>query len=411
MSKHLTLPCKCVVNQILAKMTNEQKRKQITTMFGAYSKRLERLYDEFIRRLTTLAHRIGVDVEDFLKKDGLFRFDKYPELRQEFNNIFIDYVQKNVLCYRAGITDGVALAYAHDATAIGAFSVLSNKAISHARETAAATFIRTRLQAKDGLSLSHLVWNYAQQAKSEFEVAISNVIADGLKKGTSAADLGLKVRQYLNNPDMMYRRYHRTKIDANGNKRDEVKWRKRVIDDSGKVRFVEEPLEQVGMGHYRSARKNSDRLMRTEINNAYHRANCERWQKEPFVIGILIELSPQHPAYDMCDELVGRYPKDFVFTSFHPNCLCMANPIIIQGEERDEFYKRLGAGEDMSNYVSPYAVKDIPESAKSWIEANRETFIKAGERGKLGSVWRENMKYVGKQFTKEELAKMCKTIK
>jgi hypothetical protein len=62
------------------------------------------------------------------------------------------------------------------------------------------------------------------------------------------------------------------------------------------------------------------------------------------------------------------------------------------------------------NYVSPYAVKDIPESAKSWIEANRETFIKAGERGKLGSVWRENMKYVGKQFTKEELAKMCKTI-
>lgn len=387
-------------------MTNEQKRKQINVMFGAYSKRLERLYDEFIRRLTTLAHRIGVDVEDFLKKDGLFRFDKYPELRQEFNNIFTDYVQKEILTYRAGITDGVALAYTHDAATIGAFSVLSDKAISHARETAASTFIRTRLQSKGGLSLSHLIWNYAQQAKSEFEVAISNVIADGLRKGTSAQTLGLAVRQYLNAPDMMYRRYHRTILDANGNKRDEVKWRKRVIDESGKVRFVEEPLEKVGMGHYRSARKNSERLMRTEINNAYHRANSERWQKEPFVIGILIELSPQHPQYDMCDELVGRYPKDFVFTSFHPNCLCMANPITIQGKEKDDFYSRLSAGEDMTQYVSPYAVKDIPESAKAWIDENREKFIKAGERGKLGSVWSENMKYVGKQFNKDELAKL-----
>jgi hypothetical protein len=215
-------------------MTNEQKRKQITTMFGAYNKRLERLYDEYIRRLTTLAHRIGLDVENFLKKDGLFRFEKYPELRQEFNNIFKDYVQKEILTYRAGITDGVALAYTHDAATIGTFSVLSDKAISHARETAASTFIRTRLQSKGGLSLSHLIWNYAQQAKSEFEVAISNVIADGLRKGTSAQTLGLAVRQYLNAPDMMYRRYHRTILDANGNKRDEVKWRKRVIVSDGK---------------------------------------------------------------------------------------------------------------------------------------------------------------------------------
>lgn len=392
-------------------MTNEQKRKQITMMFGAYSKRLERLYDEFIRRLTTLAHRIGVDVEDFLKKDGLFRFDKYPELRQEFNNIFTDYVQKEMLCFRAGITDAVYLAYEHDATAIGAYTILPNKAITHSRKTAAETFLRTRLQSKDGLSLSHLVWNYAQQEKSEFEVAISDVIADGLRKGTSAEDLGLKVRLYLNNPDMMYRRYHRTIMDANINKRDEVKWRKQVFDDKGKVRYEEEPLEKVGMGHYRSARKNSERLMRTEINNAYHRANCERWQKEPFVIGIIIELSPQHPTYDMCDELVGRYPKDFIFTSFHPNCLCSANPITIHGKEKDEFYKRLTAGEDMSNYVSPNVVTDIPDSAKAWIDENHDKFVSAGKSGKLGLIWRENMKYVGKQFTKEELAKMRKIIK
>lgn len=387
-------------------MTNEQKRKQITAMFGAYSKRLEKLYDQFISRLTELAHRVGVGVDEFLGKDILFRFDRYPELRAEYNEIFKDYVQKETLAYRAGITDGVALAYAHDASVLSGFSVLSDKAIRQARNTAAETFIRNRMKPATGLSLSQLIWNYASQTKSEFEVAVSNVIADGLKKGTSAASLGLQVRQYLNNPDMMYRRYHRTVVDAQGNKRDIVKWRRRVVDDDGKVRFVEEPLEKVGMGHYRSSKRNSDRLMRTEINGAYHRANAERWQMEPFVIGVMIELSPQHPVYDECDELKGRYPKDFVFTGWHPQCLCMSNPITIQGDEKKDFYRRLAAGEDMSDYVSPNRVQDIPQSAKDWIDANRDKFIRAAERGKLGWVWRDNMKYVRRQFSTEELKQM-----
>lgn len=387
-------------------MTNSQKQKQIKAMFGAYSKRLEKLYDQFIGRLTNLANRVGIDVEDFLKKDGLFRFDKYPELRQEYNEIFKDYVQKEVLAYRAGITDGVALAYAHDASVLSGFSVLSNKAITHARNVAAETFIRNRMNVPKGLNLSQLIWNYASQTKSEFEVAVSNVIADGLKKGTSAESLGRSVRQYLNNPDMMYRRYHRTILDAYGNKSDMVTWRRRIVDNNGRVRFVEEPLEKVGTGHYRSSRKNANRLMRTEINTAYHKANVERWQLEPFVIGIMIELSPQHPEYDECDELKGRYPKDFIFTGWHPQCLCMSNPITIQGDEKKEFYRRLAAGEDMSDYVSPNAVEDIPGRAKNWIDAHKKQFIRASQRGKLGYVWQDNMKYVSKQFTKKELEKM-----
>ena len=388
-------------------MTNEQSREQLTAMFGAYSQRLERLYDNFVDKLSIFAKEMGVDTEDYLKRHPLFAFETLsPELKREFNSIFSDYVQREILAYRAGITDGVALAYTHSNDVLTGFSVLSNKALSQARKTAADAFIRNRLKGATGLNLSHLVWNYSSQAKSEFEVAISNVISDGLKKGTSAASLGLKVRQYLNNPDMMYRRYHRTVVDAQGNKKDIVKWRRRIIDDKGKVRFVEQPLEKVGTGQYRSARKNSERLMRTEINMAYHRANSERWQKEPFVTGILVELSPQHPRYDMCDELQGRYPKDFKFLGWHPSCLCSASPITLQGDEKKEFYRRLMAGEDMSNYHSPFEVKDIPDEAKAWIEENREKFIRAGEQGKLGYVWRENMKYVGKQFSQEELSKM-----
>lgn len=387
-------------------MTNEQKRKQITTLFGAYSKRLEKLYDDFIMQLSRLAIKTHVSVKDMLTQDPLFHFSDFPEIREEYNRIFSDYVQKEMLAYRAGITDGVALAYTHDNSVLTGFSILSDEALRSARKTAAETFLRTRMRTTMGLNLSQLVWNYASQTKSEFEVAISNVLADGLKRGTSAADLARKVRQYLNNPDMMYRRYHRTVIDAHGNKKDIVRWRRRVVDEQGRVRFVEAPLEKVGMGQYRSSRKNSERLMRTEINMSYHHANSERWKNEPFVIGIVIDLSPQHPEYDMCDDLAGRYPKDFVFIGWHPQCLCMANPITLQGEEKKEFYRRLMAGEDMSNYVSPHAVIDIPDNAKQWIANNRDKFISAGERGKLGYVWRENFKYIRPQFTKEQQQRM-----
>lgn len=301
-------------------MTSEQRKKQLTALFGVYDKRLEKLYDKYIRKMTRLAKKANIDVEDYIEKEGLFRFEKYPELQAEFDNIFNDYVRDNLLNYKSAITSGVALAFSHQISALSGFSILSNKAISLVRDTAAQTFLRSRLNAKQGLNLSQLVWNYAQQGKSEFEVSVSNVISDGLKKGTSAEDLGRRIREYLNEPEMMYRRYHRTVIDAGGNKKDEVTWRRKVKDEEGNTRFVEEPLENVGSGHYRSSRKNATRLMRTEINMAYLRANWERWQTEPFVIGIHIHLSPQHPKHDECDILEGYYPKDFLFIGWHPQC-------------------------------------------------------------------------------------------
>ncbi len=387
-------------------MTSEQKRKQIIATFGAYSKRLETLYDDFVKKLSALAIKSHVSVKAMLEESPLYHFNDYPELRQELNSIFNDYVQKEMLCYKAGISDGVSLAFSHDAGVLKGFSVLSDKAVRQVCETASETFLRTRLHTREGLNLSHLVWNYASQAKSEFEVAISNIISDGLKEGVSAIELARLARQYLNNPDMMYRRYHRTIIDANGNKRDIVRWRRRIVDENGKVRFVEEPLEKVGMGHYRSARKNSERLMRTEINSAYHHANYERWQMEPFVIGIQIDLSPQHPEPDMCDDLAGQYPKDFLFAGWHPQCLCMANPITIQGDEKREFYRRLAAGEDMSDYQSPNRIKDVPDGFKSYVDKYHDAMVSAAEHGKLGYVWRDNAKYWRGQFSREELERM-----
>lgn len=369
------------------KLTSKQQKEQLNNLFAVYSKRLDRLYSDYVKKLTSLGYG-----EDVLEDDALFNFDNFPQLKARLNDIFNDYYQNSLLCYKSGITDGVALAYNHDEMVIGGYSVLTDKAIRVARDTAAVTFISNRLKTKNGLNLAQIVWNYCQQTKSEFEMAMSNTIADGIKEGSSAEEIGKSIRKYLNDPDMMYRRYHTIKVQKNGKKKDVVTWRRRRIID-GKVRFVEEPLEKVGMGVYRSARKNALRVARTEINAAYHKARNERWQNEPFVIGQYIHVSPQHNIDDICNDLEGRYPKDYVWISWHPQCICTLDPITIQGEEKKEFYKRLMAGEDMSNYVGRFAVKDVPDYYKQYIKDNSEAIVKAGMRGKLAWHLQDNTKY------------------
>ena len=369
------------------KLTSKQQKEQLNNLFAVYNKRLGRLYSDYVKKLTSLGYG-----EDVLEDDALFNFDNFPQLKARLNDIFNDYYQNSLLCYKSGITDGVALAYNHDEMVIGGYSVLTDKAIRVARDTAAATFISNRLKTKNGLNLAQIVWNYCQQTKSEFEMAMSNTIADGIKKGSSAEEIGKSIRRYLNDPDMMYRRYHTIKVQKNGKKKDVVTWRRRRIID-GKVRFVEEPLEKVGMGVYRSARKNALRVARTEINSAYHKARNERWQNEPFVIGQYIHVSPQHNIDDICNDLEGRYPKDYVWISWHSQCICTSDPITIQGEEKKEFYKRLIAGEDMSNYVSPFAVLTMPEKYNQYIKDNSEAIIKAGMKGKLAWHLQDNTKY------------------
>lgn len=369
------------------KLTSKQQKEQLNNLFAVYNKRLGRLYSDYVKKLTSLGYG-----EDVLEDDALFNFDNFPQLKARLNDIFNDYYQNSLLCYKSGITDGVALAYNHDEMVIGGYSVLNDKALRVARDTAAATFISNRLKTKNGLNLAQIVWNYCQQTKSEFEMAMSNTIADGIKKGSSAEEVGKSIRKYLNDPDMMYRRYHTIKVQKNGKKKDVVTWRRRRIID-GKVRFIEEPLEKVGMGVYRSARKNALRVARTEINSAYHKARNERWQNEPFVIGQYIHVSPQHNIDDICNDLEGRYPKDYVWISWHPQCICTSDPITIQGEEKKEFYKRLMAGEDMSNYVSPFAVLTMPEKYNQYIKDNSEAIVKAGMRGKLAWHLQDNTKY------------------
>lgn len=58
-----------------------------------------------------------------------------------------------------------------------------------------------------------------------------------------------------------------------------------------------------------------------------------------------VDVSNNHPGYDICDELAGKYPKDFLFRGWHSQCMCHAIPILIAPEEIDKYEDQiLGIG-------------------------------------------------------------------
>jgi hypothetical protein len=100
-----------------------------------------------------------------------------------------------------------------------------------------------------------------------------------------------------------------------------------------------------------------------------------------------VRLSDNHtlngrPFTDICDYLAGKYPKDFKFIGWHPQCRCYAIPIL---KTTDEMF---------SDAPSENEVKDMPENFKRWVEANAEKIQAAEERGKLPYFLADNKKYI-----------------
>lgn len=200
----------------------------------------------------------------------------------------------------------------------------------------------------DGMGLSARVWNITDQFKQELELALDI----GLGEGKSAADLSRDVRRYLNEPERLFRR---------------------VRDKHGVLRLSKAAKAyHPGQGVYRSSYKNALRLTATENNMAYRTADHERWQSIPFVIGIEIKCSNNHPVYDICDELAGIYPKDFKYTGWHPFCRCFAVSVLAKQEEFLEYQRKLLAGEDVSDFKFSGTVNDVPDNFNSWLDRNRE---------------------------------------
>lgn len=147
-----------------------------------------------------------------------------------------------------------------------------------------------------GMNLSDRVWRNSLQYRGELELGLDL----GIKDGKSASELSRDLRQYLVNPDKLFRR---------------------VRDERGELVLSKNAKKyNPGQGVYRSSYKNAMRLTRTEINMAYRASDYEQNQKLDFVLGIEVRRSNRHYDCDICESLKGKYPKDFKFVGWHPQC-------------------------------------------------------------------------------------------
>lgn len=193
-----------------------------------------------------------------------------------------------------------------------------------------------------GNNLSPTVWNLADQTKTQLEYYLQT----GLSVGRSSSQIGQDLRQILNEPDRRFRR---------------------VRDKEGKL-IMSKPMKDYhpGQGVYRSSKMNALRLTATSTNMSYRTADYERWSNQDFILGIEIQRSANNRGpCKICDAMVGRYPKTFKFTGFHPFCICFATPVTMEPENFADFL--------LNDTVSQeQVITDIPQAAKDFVSKNKD---------------------------------------
>ena len=236
-----------------------------------------------------------------------------------------------------------------------------------ARNQEAMDSFFSRKDAHGGLNLSQKVWKYTGQLKEEMELALSV----SLGQGDSASTVSRHVRQCLREPDRLFRRVR----DAKGN----LKLSKRAA------------AYHPGRGEYRSSYKNAMRLTRTETNMAYRAADCDRWSRIPFVVGMEVKRSNHPFGCEVCEALKGKYPKDFVFTGWHPQCRCYIVPVLAIEEERMAYHRAVLNGEDVSDFHFKGEITEPHDGFQKWMSENQERI--EGARS-LPYFIKDNHKYV-----------------
>ena len=318
------------------------------------ARKVQQLYDAAIKRIAQAAAPSLFDADP--KKE--FHFEDFPALKKEMEALMQDLGSS----LQANIEDGDQESWTLSNTKNDAMvdSIIGKKhlpkklvqawkklvqAWKHPHLEALNAFIARK---EAGMNLSRRVWNLTQQFKSEMELALEL----GMGEGKSAAALSRDIRKYLVEPNKLFRR---------------------VRDKSGALRLSKAAAAyHPGQGVYRSSYKNALRMTATENNIAYRTADHNRWQALPFVIGIEIHISNNHPTEDICDLFDGkRFPKDFKFTGWHPWCRCYAVSVLASQEEMDAYTTAIMNGEDVSHWKFTGQVEKMPKEFNKWMKDNQ----------------------------------------
>lgn len=314
----------------------------LNSRLSKYMAQVQSIYDRIANQVAIAVE--GVDYDGSIE----FKFSDYPEFQQTTRNIMMGYTsQMNSLIYSGTSREWKESNLMQDLLARKVLRAYDfekggdkyNRYFQPNSEALKA--FQSRVD--NGINLSQRLWNQSQNLIRELEQTISTAI----DKGQSAVVLSKRISKYLNDfPSLK--------------------------EDYG---------EKFGKAiNCRDCHYSSMRLARTEINMAYRKAEQLRWQQFDFILGYEVKLSNRHPAPDICDDLFGKYPKDFVFLGWHPNCMCYVVPIIMSDEQ---YY----GGDDIKK---DGMIVRTPKSFNDWVRSNKMRIENATT---LPYFLRDNRKY------------------
>ena len=358
----------------MAKQQNKYDKRHKRNL-KAYEIQIDAIYREAIREAISISGTVGQ-----LKPDTLFSFDDYPITRKRIENLMSGLKSRMQAVVLNGINAEWTLANNKNSELanrvfgknVGKLSEAQYRRYYSTNEEAREAFTQRKT---GGLNLSQKVWRYTEQFKEEIEMGLDI----GIRSGRSADEMSRDLRQYLKQPDKLFRR---------------------VRDEHGQLQLSKRAAAyHPGQGVYRSSYKNARRLTATETNMAYRVSDHLRWQQLDFVVGIEIHLSNNHtlngkPFHDICDELQGRYPKDFVFKGWHPHCRCFATSILKTQEEINADTQKILNGEQVDG-ESANRVDDVPRAFKDWLTENDE---RIGRASSIPYFLEDNAQYAKSDF-------------
>lgn len=331
--------------------------------------RYVRQIDDLYRTLTQEAAAIEASVSA-VNPGKPFSFTDYPQTKERLNSL-LKKMQNDV---QAIIVNGVEaewtlsnnknseLARRVFGDSIGRLGQARYKQYFSSNDAAREAFLSRKTA---GLSISDRVWKYTGQFEDEIEMGLDI----GIRNGLPADRIARELRQYLQQPDRLFRR---------------------VRDEHGELHLSRHARAySPGAGVYRSSRKNAERLTRTEANMSYREADYQRWQQFDFVVGMEILRSNNPYPCPLCEALTGKYPKAFKFTGWHPQCRCVAVPLLKTLEEMNEESRQILRGE-RTGTKSVNEVTGVPARFKRWIDDNAGRLREAERRGVTPSFIRDN---------------------
>ena len=345
------------------KIPNQKKKyKELEKRINTYTLELERIFET----LNTEAARLALITSYDNTGEELFSFKDFPETKYGIERLQEQYVNDiSSLIYSSTSQEWHNSNLATDLMVDGvlkSYTGFVNRELHTQYYQVNSDVLKAFQQRKDrGLSLSSKLWNQSQDYRNSLEIVISLA----LERGTSAVTLSKQISKYL---------------------KDFPSFQKDYKEKYGRAANIYDC-------EYRSAR-----LARSEINIAYRTAEQTRWGQMDFIIGYEVKLSNNHNCkgvpkgefVDICDYLAGKYPKDFKFVGWHPQCRCYTIPILKTDEEY--LYDLPGKNE----------VKDVPDGFKQWMNDNSERYDRAKERGTLPYFVRDNRKYLIDSRNKKE---------